>query len=263
MSLPDHHVELHADLTRLAQVISNLLNNSAKYTPRGGTIRLEAAIDDQRQLVISVVDTGIGIAPQHVRGVFEMFAQVGPLTTRGQSGLGIGLALARAFVDMHGGHIKASSAGEGKGSTFTVHLPIPTAAITIAMAPEQIAPEVARLRVLIADDNRDAIDTLTAFLEQVGYTVHTANDGIEAVEAAASFCPDVCVLDIGMPRMDGYEVARKLRAGGGNVVLIALTGWGQAEDHRRSREAGFDYHLIKPVQPSTLVKLLATAGRTS
>ncbi|MDX2090859.1 MAG: ATP-binding protein [Kofleriaceae bacterium] len=260
--VPDEPIVLHADLTRLAQVVSNLLNNAAKYTPRGGHIQLEVTRKDG-QIAIAISDNGIGLAPEHVGHVFEMFAQVSPLTTRGHGGLGIGLALSRALVDMHGGRIEADSAGPGKGSTFTVHLPIAQETSAVATIPDVEATPPGRLRVLVADDNRDAIDTLALFLERSGHTVRTAADGVEAIEVAKAFHPDVAVLNIGMPHMDGYEVARKLRANGDDCVLIALTGWGQADDHRRSREAGFDYHLIKPVQPSTLVKLLATASRAA
>ena len=269
VTIPDQPIELHADLTRLAQVISNLLNNAAKYTPRGGRIELDAEATDAG-VEISVSDSGIGIAPEHVGRVFEMFAQVGPITTRGHGGLGIGLALARALVEMHGGTIEVTSAGTGHGSTFAVFLPRVAPPEAIARTPDPEVRVVHGLRVLVADDNRDATETLALFLERSGHTVFTANDGEEASAAAAAFHPDVCVLDIGMPRMDGYEVARRLREADAAVphapdylapVLIALTGWGQAEDHRRSREAGFDYHLIKPVQPGTLVKLLATASR--
>ena len=262
VTMPDAPIELYADATRLSQVVSNLLSNAAKYTPRGGQITLEAARHGD-EIVVSVSDSGIGLAPGNLDKVFEMFAQVDPLTTRSHGGLGIGLALARALVEMHGGQIDARSDGEGTGSTFTLHLPIAPSARQVTPIPEQIVATSARLRVLVADDNIDAIETLAGFLEQVGHTVQTANNGDEAIEAALTFRPDVCVLDIGMPRMDGYEVARRLREKHGELVLIALTGWGQAEDHRRSREAGFDYHLIKPVQPATLAKLLATASRAS
>ena len=262
VTMPDAPIELHADATRLSQVVSNLLNNAAKYTPRGGRIALDAErIGDE--IVVSVSDNGIGLAPGNLDKVFEMFAQVDPLTTRSHGGLGIGLALARALVEMHGGQIDARSDGEGKGSTFTLHLPIAQSARQATPIPEPGVPASAGLRVLVADDNVDAIETLADFLTQVGHTVTTASSGAEALEAARTFRPDVCVLDIGMPRMDGYEVARRLRTEHGELVLIALTGWGQAEDHRKTREAGFDYHLIKPVQPSTLVKLLATASRAA
>ncbi len=260
VELPDEPIELDADLTRLAQVISNLLTNAAKYTPKGGHIDVRASVSDD-SVAVSVTDTGIGIAPEHLGHVFQMFTQVGPLTTRSHGGLGIGLALARALVDMHGGRIEVSSAGTGHGSCFTVFLARPDPIEARASLPEieMIPPH--GMRVLVADDNRDAIDTLAMVLESSGYVVRIANDGVEAVEAAAEFHPDVCVLDIGMPRMDGYEVARQLRGSEERPVLIALTGWGQEEDRRRSREAGFDYHLVKPVQPRAIVKLLAGSTR--
>jgi PAS domain S-box-containing protein len=258
VSLPDEPIALHADLTRLAQVIANLLTNAARYTPKGGCIELIAQAD-RGELSITVRDNGIGLAPEHLGAVFEMFAQVAPAGTRSQGGLGIGLALARQLVLMHGGRIAAASGGLGKGSAFTIHLPIVDApAKPLAASDPVMVAHVVR-RVLIADDNRDAIDTLAQFLESTGHLVRTANNGAEAIEIAETFQPDVAVLDIGMPILDGHEVARQLRArkDSDGLVLIALTGWGQAEDLRRSREAGFDYHLTKPVQPSTLVKLLS------
>jgi CheY-like chemotaxis protein len=263
VELPTEPVLLHADTTRLAQVIANLLNNAAKYTPKAGTIRVVATAGET--LTISVSDTGIGLAPEHLGAVFDMFAQVAPLTTRTHGGLGIGLALSQALIAMHGGRIDAASAGPNQGSTFTIHLPLaptPTAAESSSETP---IPIITKLRVVVADDNLDAIEILAMFLERAGHIVHTAYDGAAALAAIKSFKPDVAVLDIGMPKMDGYEVARELRSDptSPSLVLIALTGWGQAEDHRKSREAGFDYHLIKPVQPSTLVKLLSSASRSA
>ncbi|MBA3395047.1 MAG: response regulator [Deltaproteobacteria bacterium] len=262
VSLPTEPIAIHADLTRLSQVISNILTNAAKYTPPGGRIELAATREDE-MLVIRVIDNGIGIAEQDVKHVFEMFAQITPVASRSQGGLGIGLALARQLVAMHGGTIEATSAGAGHGSTFTVRLPIAELPAEIPTPVDSVVQPRAGVRVLIADDNRDAVETLATFLEVSGYEVRMASDGAEALEVAATFRPDVAVLDVGMPVHDGHEVARQLRARPehAELVLIALTGWGQAEDLRRSREAGFDYHLTKPVQPKTLLKLLAEPKR--
>jgi PAS domain S-box-containing protein len=257
VAIEDDSIPLHADLTRLAQVVSNLLTNAAKYTPRGGKISVRSARDGE-QVVISVTDTGVGLAAEHLRTVFEMFTQVGPVT-RSQNGLGIGLALAEALVTKHGGTIDAASPGPGQGSTFRVRLPISARPEVAEPLRAPLAPSNRGLHVLVADDNLDAAETLAVFLETMGYVVHRANDGAEALQLATELAPDIAVLDIGMPHLDGYEVAKRLRAAGSVAVLIALTGWGQSEDLRRSREAGFDYHLVKPVQPSTLVTLLGSA----
>ncbi len=263
IAVSDDGIPLHADLTRLAQVIANLLINSAKYTPKGGHITLAAdRVGDE--VVISVTDNGLGLAAEHLACVFEMFTQVGPVT-RSQNGLGIGLALARALVTLHGGTIDVKSPGAGQGSTFTVRLPVSLDAAEPAQQPARLLnPAIGHgVRVLVADDNADANATLAEFLESLGYVVHRANDGAEALQLATELTPEVAVVDIGMPLLDGYEVAKRLRAAGCTAILIALTGWGQAEDMRRSREAGFDYHLVKPVQPSTLVTLLGSAVRAA
>jgi CheY-like chemotaxis protein len=216
-------------------------------------------------VVISVRDTGIGIAAEHLPRLFEMFSQVESALERSQGGLGIGLALVKGLVELHGGSIEAHSEGVGKGSEFTVRLPVlegcQQAPQEQGSAGERPATGSAS-RVLVVDDNRDSANTLSAILQIGGHTTQTAYDGLEAVQAAATFHPDVVLLDIGLPKMNGYEAARYIRGQpwGQKMVLIALTGWGQDEDRRRSLEAGFDQHLTKPVDPVALEKLLALIG---
>jgi PAS domain S-box-containing protein len=261
LGLPPEPVVVDGDPTRLAQVISNLLNNAAKYTERGGHIWLSVERQGSRAL-ISVRDTGIGIPAEHLPHIFDMFSQVAPTLERSQGGLGIGLALVRGLVALHGGSIEARSS-PGKGSELIVRLPVVEE--SGQLPPEQTtegrpAQSQAQLRVLIVDDNRDAVDSLAMMLRMAGHEIQTAHDGVEAVQAAASFRPDVAVLDIGMPKMNGYEAARLIREQpwGQAMVLVALTGWGQEEDRRRATEAGFHYHLTKPVEPADLEKLLAS-----
>jgi CheY-like chemotaxis protein len=243
-------VHMYADQTRLAQVFQNLLNNASKYTPENGTIWLTVT-PEREEIQISVRDTGMGIPPDMLRHVFEMFAQVNrPLEREQDGGLGIGLTLVKRLVEMHGGQVMASSDGAGRGSEFVVRLP--RAARSVAQAvPDNgdSTPKSARRRILVADDNRESADSLGLMLELMGNEVHIARDGDEAVRLAEVVHPEVAVLDIGMPRVNGYEAARSIRAypWGREVLLIALTGWGQQSDKQRSREAGFDHHLVKPV----------------
>jgi PAS domain S-box-containing protein len=265
VSLPDAPVWLDADPTRLTQVLLNLLNNAAKYTPRGGRIEVEASADGHHALV-NVRDTGIGIAPEHVGKLFEMFSQVVPALERSQGGLGIGLALARGLVELHGGTIEARSRGPGHGSEFVVRLPVAEAPAGAMANAVPAGPKAAPLRVLVVDDNVDAADSLAVMLELHGHAVAVAHGGPAALEVAGRFAPDVVLLDIGMPGMNGYEVAERLRrdeAGGGRrLLLVALTGWGADEDKRRAMAAGFDHHLTKPVDPAGLDAVLeAGAGR--
>jgi CheY-like chemotaxis protein len=248
-----------ADRSRLAQVFVNLLNNAAKYTERGGRIRLTA----ERQgsdAVVAVRDTGVGIAADQLPRIFDMFSQVARSLERSQGGLGVGLSLVRRLVEVHGGRIEARSDGPGRGSEFVVRLPVVVEASVPKPAerPEPAAPR-SSLRILIVDDNRDGADSLGMMLRMMGNDTRTAYDGQQGVAAAGEFRPDVILLDIGLPRLNGYEACCRIRElpWGRGVVLIAVTGWGQEEDRRRSHEAGFDHHLVKPVDPQALMKLLA------
>jgi PAS domain S-box-containing protein len=261
VTLPPHPVQVQADPVRLAQVFANLLNNAAKYTEKAGHIWLTAEYRGG-EAVVSVRDTGIGIAPEHLPNIFRLFSQVGTALERSQGGLGIGLSLVRGLVELHGGAIKARSGGPGRGSEFTVHLPIVDEPAETPREPTPGGEQVrsgGKLRILVVDDLRDAADSMAMMLRTLGHETSTAYDGLEAVQTAAAFRPHVVLLDIGLPKMNGYDAARHIRnePWGGNVALVALTGWGQEEDKRRSVEAGFDHHLTKPVAPATLEKLLA------
>jgi CheY-like chemotaxis protein len=265
VSLPPNRIVLDGDLTRLAQVFLNLLNNSAKYSKQGGRIELSAELHDGH-VVVRVRDSGIGISEEMLSRVFDMFTQADRSLHRSQGGLGIGLTLVRQLVEMHGGSISAFSEGLGKGSEFVVRLPVASSPSPGDHAPSD-ASELPRSnsqhRVLVVDDNRDSANSLSALIKMLGNEVRTAYDGFEAVEAAAEFQPDVVFLDIGLPRISGYEAAQRIRElpSGNSVFLVALTGWGQDEDRRRSREAGFDRHIVKPVNPDVLEPLLAMAHR--
>jgi PAS domain S-box-containing protein len=258
VSLPQKPVHLDADLTRLAQVFSNLLTNSAKYTQKGGRIWLTA---ERRgaEVTVTVRDTGIGIPAESLGDIFDMFSQVDRSVERSTGGLGIGLALVKGLVEMHGGTVTAASEGEGKGSTFTVTLPVMADRPETPSGPASDNGRAAPgRRILVVDDNRDGADSLAMMLTLLGNEVRTANDGLEAVEQAEAFRPEVILMDVGMPRLDGYEATRRIRGLGwaGAVTIIALTGWGQDGDRRRSREAGCDGHLVKPVNLPDLQKLV-------
>jgi two-component system, sensor histidine kinase len=248
---------IEGDPVRLTQVFANLLTNAAKYTNAGGRIELQARQDEARA-VVSVHDNGIGIPASHLESVFDMFMQVDRSNRRAQGGLGIGLTLVRSLVEMHGGRVEARSDGPGKGSQFIVELP---AMGGVGLEPERRVASHAfpRRRILVVDDNRDAADTLGELLEVLGATVTVAHSGRAALEAVGQFDPDAVLLDIGMPEMDGYEVARRLRAlpGRSGTLLIALTGWGQDQDVRQSHAAGFHHHLVKPPDIEKLRELLA------
>jgi len=257
--LPDHPVTLDADLTRLAQVFSNLLTNAAKYTERGGDIRLTAK-QDGSDVVVSVKDTGIGIPTDKLESIFDMFSQVDRSLERSQGGLGIGLTLVKRLVEMHGGKIEARSEGPGRGAEFVMRLPVAVEESSPPQAErEEPATPKSKLHILIVDDNRDGADSLAMMLRIIGHDIVTAYDGQEGVEAAERHQPDVVLLDIGLPKLNGYEACRRIReqAGARSLVLIAVTGWGQDEDRRRSHAAGFDHHLVKPVDPNALMKLLS------
>jgi signal transduction histidine kinase/ActR/RegA family two-component response regulator len=260
VTLPRLPLTLEADPTRLAQAVANLLNNAAKYTERKGHIWLRA----ERQgsdAVVTVRDTGMGIEAEMLPRIFEMFAQGDRRLRHSPAGLGIGLALVKRLIELHGGTIRAQSAGLGQGSQFTVRLPILIEAPKREPASTQSSqtPEVP-LRILIADDNKDSAAALGMFLRMGGDKIHVVSDGKAAVAAAAEFQPDVALLDIGMPQMTGYEAAAEIRhqAWSHDVVLIAISGWGQPSDRQRSKDAGFDHHVVKPVDPSALLRLLAS-----
>jgi PAS domain S-box-containing protein len=260
VSVPTSPIRLMGDPVRLEQVLSNLLNNSAKYTPEGGHIALTA----ERQgsdVVISVKDNGIGIQEDVLPELFRIFSR-----QHGGSGdgLGIGLSLVKGLVELHGGSVTARSHGLGKGSEFIVRLPVAVASAAGESRPQETdgdQPPTARYRILIADDNRDGADSLALLLNIMGHDVETAYAGDQAVEVAERLRPDVILLDIGMPKLNGYEVCRQIRGQewGHEMLLIAVTGWGQEEDRRRTHEAGFDLHLVKPVDCSDLMKVLASA----
>lgn len=260
--LPNESMLLDADPVRLAQVVGNLLTNAAKYTEPRGRIWLTADRDGD-MAVLRVRDNGIGITPTMLPRIFELFMQADHASTKSQGGLGIGLTLVKNLVQMHNGSVEAKSAGLGQGSEFIVRLPISVQAIAQlrdgGTGQQQSAPTPAGHRLLIVDDNQDAANSLAMLLKLQGHEVRVAHNGPAALEITKGYTPDVVFLDIGMPGMDGYEVARRLRqqAGLENVVLAALTGWGQKEDRRRTSEAGFDHHLVKPPEPKAVEKLLA------
>jgi CheY-like chemotaxis protein len=263
ISVPAESLLVDADPVRLAQVIGNLLTNSARYSEPNGQIWLSARQDGE-QAVLTVRDAGIGIAPDMLPHVFELFVQADHSTSKAHGGLGIGLTLVKNLVEMHGGNVEAKSAGLGQGCEFVVRLPLqkqasPTIQEDILPRPETTS---AGHRLLVVDDNQDAALTLAMLLRLSGHEVQVAHRGARALEIAASFQPDLVFLDLGMPGMDGYEVARRLRAAGlchcGG--LVALTGYGQEEDRRRSHEAGFDHHFTKPVALDALHDLLLQLG---
>jgi PAS domain S-box-containing protein len=257
VSLPSEPVPMEADPVRLAQVFANLLNNAAKYTDRGGQIRLSAARTGH-EVVVSVKDTGIGIAPEVMPRIFETFSQATPALERSQGGLGIGLSLVKGVVELHDGRIEARSDGPGKGSEFIVRLPIVAPQVEAPVNPAAATSPLPRCKIVVADDNHDAAETLGRLLRLMGNQVRTAHDGQEAVDVVETFQPDIALLDIGMPALNGYEAACRIRQqpGGNAIFLVALTGWGQEEDRRRSYQAGFNAHLVKPVDASALAELL-------
>ncbi|RZA17496.1 MAG: response regulator, partial [Lysobacteraceae bacterium] len=255
--LPDEPLPLDADHDRLSQVFANLLGNAAKYSPPGQPIHVQVSTTDQR-VRIDIRDQGIGLAPDQVERVFDLFTQVDTSIERSHGGLGIGLTLVRKLVAMHGGSVGVESEGLGRGCCFSVELPIGDA------MPEQrqagaVHPLPAGSRALVLDDNRDAADTLALALQVFGLQVHTLYDPLQAVDAVAAFDPDLVFMDIGMPGLNGYELARTLRASQAQRprVMVAVTGWGQPEDHRRTADAGFDHHLVKPPDLEVLQAICA------
>jgi PAS domain S-box-containing protein len=263
VSLPTESLSIDADPVRLAQVVGNLLTNAAKYTEPNGRIWLTAERDGE-MAVLRVRDNGIGIAPQMLPRIFELFVQVDHASTRSQGGLGIGLTLVKNLVEMHNGTVEARSEGLGKGCEFVVRLPLLAQALDQDQGPETVQqadepPSPSGHRLLVVDDNQDAATSLATLLRLQGHEVQIAYSGMAALEITKTYTPDAVFMDIGMPGLDGYEVARRLRQQPrlAKVVLVALTGWGQQEDRRRSAEAGFDHHLVKPPEPKTLEGILA------
>jgi PAS domain S-box-containing protein len=260
IEIPPHEIGLKADVVRLTQVFANLLNNAAKYTPRNGSISVTAE-ERGDTVTVRVADNGIGIQRELLPQVFEMFMQVDKSLERAQGGLGIGLSLVKRLVEMHGGTVEAGSEGTGRGCVFTVHLPMVRASAPRALpaaAEVKTAPSTGH-RILVVDDNEDAAATLALLLQMMGHETRTANDGFEAIEVAGDFRPDITLLDIGMPNLNGYETARCMRqkTWGREMLLVALTGWGQEADRRRSNDAGFNLHLVKPVDVAEIERLLA------
>ena len=263
--LPQEPVVLHVDRTRIAQVLSNLLNNAAKYTEAGGHVELEARLAGA-EVVVRVTDTGIGIPREMLGHIFEMFAQTQRALARSQGGLGIGLTLVKRLVELHGGRVWAESEGPGRGSTFVVCLPAaPPVETTAQPAPAEVPVAGTHIprRILVVDDNTDAGETLAAFLRLDNDDVRTAASGPAALELLRHFLPEIGFLDIGLPGMSGYDLARRIRQDQrlAGIVLVAVTGWGQAEDRRQSHEAGFDHHLTKPVDPRQVRAIVRASNR--
>jgi signal transduction histidine kinase/CheY-like chemotaxis protein len=261
VTLPADPVWLDADLTRVAQIISNLLNNAAKYTPPGGRIDLEAQTQGD-EVLIRVSDTGIGISAAMQPKIFELFTQVEGSIAHSQGGLGVGLALARQLAGMHGGRIEVASPGANGGSTFSLRLPVAADSVQAREAPTPAHAACAPARILIVDDNADAAESLALLLEQLGHATSVVLESPAAVAAALAFAPDLVVLDLGMPQLNGFDLARALRAQPAlhAVRLAALSGWGTDEDRVRSRDAGIDHHLTKPVTLEQVTALLSAAA---
>jgi signal transduction histidine kinase/ActR/RegA family two-component response regulator len=258
LNMPAGSVQLLADPARLTQVFGNLLHNACKFSEPGKPIHIDVQAEADT-VAITIRDEGIGIAPEHIDSVFDLFMQVDRSLSRSRSGLGIGLTLVKRFVEMHNGTVSAHSGGPGKGSSFTVRLP---ARIAVAREERPAAKHLVsnrRQRILVVDDNRDAATTLGELLQMSGNEIDLAHDGVEAVEKAELFRPQVLLLDIGLPRKNGYDVCREIRQAtwGKEILVIAISGWGQEDDRRKSKEAGFDHHMVKPVDYQTLVAMLA------
>jgi len=249
---------------RLVQILTNLLSNAIKYTPRGGRIAL-LATREGNEARLSVRDSGLGVPPDKLGSIFEMFGQLDRSLETGHKGLGIGLALARALASAHGGRITANSDGLGQGSEFNVWLPVATSVETAlpVSSDQRDSAGTPACRVLLVDDNRDVATSICRFVRLLGHDVRMAFDGMEAMQMAGEFRPDVVLMDIGMPKLNGYDVARKLRSEtwGRQMTLVAISGWGREADHRRSIQSGFDRHMTKPIEPLVLEALLDSSAR--
>ncbi len=263
VTLPKEAVWLEVDPARMEQILGNLLNNAAKYTEPGGHIWITAEREGP-ELILRVKDTGIGILPEMLPRVFELFVQVDRSLDRAQGGLGIGLTLVKSLVRLHGGSIEAFSPGVGQGTEFVIRLlAVPEVTPIQLECPPQETEQGRGLRLLVVDDNSDTVDSLAMLLRLYGHEVQTAHSGPIGLQAILAQKPDVALLDIGLPEIDGYEVARRVRDKLDKIVLIAMTGYGQPEDRERTKDAGFDCHLIKPVDPEKLQELLLKIGATA
>ena len=259
---PPGRLMVSADPGRLAQVFMNLLSNAAKYTDPGGQIEVRV-VSESGHAVVSFHDTGIGIQSHRLEGVFDMFSQEEPAISRSRGGLGIGLSLTRKLVQLHGGNVTALSDGPGKGSVFIVRLPLVAPAVLPEAPAQDAAPTVTgALRILVADDNEDAAETMSVLLEVMGHQVRRVHDGEAAVDMVGAFDPQLVLLDIGMPKLNGYDTCRRIRVrdSGSPRTLVAVTGWGQPQDLKSSSDAGFDHHLVKPVDIDALLRLIATCA---
>jgi len=257
VALPSEPMYVEADPARLAQVFGNILHNACKYTEPGGHIGVTAELHDD-EVAVKIKDTGVGIPSNKLSSIFEMFLQVDRTLERSQGGLGIGLSLVKRLVEMHGGSVKALSDGPGRGSEFVVRLPVAAKRRSLKTAEPASEPVPPSRRILIVDDNTDSAASLALLLQASGHAAFTAHDGLEALNAAERLQPDAILLDLGLPKLNGYEVCRRLREQpwGKHVVIVALTGWGQIEDRQRSMDAGFDAHMVKPPDYTALMQLL-------
>jgi CheY-like chemotaxis protein/anti-sigma regulatory factor (Ser/Thr protein kinase) len=264
VEVSDPALEVEGDLTRLTQALSNLLNNAAKYTEAGGQINVSVTCPEEERVEIRVKDSGLGISPELLPRLFNLFIQADATTHRAQGGLGIGLALVRKLVEMHGGSVAAYSEGANCGSEFVMRLPLMArrlqrrSALATSAVPKRVSPR----RILVADDNVDSLESLAVLLRCDGHEVYTAYDGEQALAQAATHRPEIALLDLGMPKLDGVQVGRRIRAEawGRAMTLIALTGWGQDSDRKRTQAAGFDAHLVKPLDISALAPYLQASA---
>ena len=258
----DEPLKIEGDASRLEQVCANLLTNAAKYTPSGGHVSLET-IAEGGEAVIRIKDDGVGIAPDMIEAIFDLFVQPNRTLERAQGGLGVGLTLAKSLVEMHGGTLEARSDGEGKGSTFEVRLPLSTAQPQQRPAPRSLSKLGSGLRVLVVEDNVDAREMLCHLLKRAGFECRAVGDGLEALEAIDAFEPNAAIIDVGLPGIDGFEVARRIRRDGKHpqLTLIAVTGYGQQNDRALANDAGFHAHMVKPVKFEQLVNLLVKEAR--